>query len=257
MPVSIPTLDETHMMHKSGTAPPPSRAQSRRALLERARAAGLFAAAAPPGWAQWFGRKPAPLPPGRSFWDLRGGVLIDGKRATLQSRLTGGDEVEVAKGGKAIFVVGTDAFLLRENSRLEMQGGNGAVTLLRLTTGALLSVFGRTPVPKQAQGNTATVGIRGTGLYLEAEAQRTYVCLCYGSAEIAARDDPSIREQAVSIHHDVPRYVYAAGAGETQRIQRAPLKNHDDLELMLIETLVGRSTPFSLFDEGYGSSRRY
>jgi hypothetical protein len=138
-----------------------------------------------------------------------------------------------------------------------MRGGGGVAELLRLTTGALLSVFGKTPKPRVLQGVTATVGIRGTGLYLEAEPQRTYVCLCYGAADIAARDDASVKEQAVSRHHDTPRYVYAAGAGETRRIQPAPFKNHDDLELMLIETLVGRTTPFSLFDEGYGSPRRY
>lgn len=200
----------------------------RRAFLVRALAAGLFAGAGPAAWAQMFGRKPAKLPPGQSFWELRGGVLV-----------------------------GADAFVLRENSRLETQGGGGVTDLLRLTTGALLSVFGRTPRPKVLQGITATVGIRGTGLYLEAEQQRTYVCLCYGVAEISARDDPSVKEQAVSRHHDMPRYVYAAGAGENTRIQPAPFKNHDDLELMLIETLVGRTTPFSLFDEGYGSPRRY
>jgi hypothetical protein len=37
----------------------------------------------------------------------------------------------------------------------------------------------------------------------------------------------------------------------------APFKNHDDLELMLIETLVGRTPPFSLFDESYDNPRRY
>jgi hypothetical protein len=49
--------------------------------------------------------------------------------------------------------------------------------------------------------------------------------------------------------------VYAPGAA--RRIVPAPFKNHDDVELMLIETLVGRVPPFSLFDEGYGSPRRY
>ena len=229
----------------------------RRAFLVRALAAGLFAGAGPAAWAQVFGRKPAKLPPGQSFWELRGGVLVDGRPATLSTRLEGGEVIEVPRRGKAIFVVGADAFVLRENSRLETQGGGGVTDLLRLTTGALLSVFGRTPRPKVLQGITATVGIRGTGLYLEAEQQRTYVCLCYGVAEISARDDPSVKEQAVSRHHDMPRYVYAAGAGENTRIQPAPFKNHDDLELMHIETLVGRTTPFSLFDEGYGSPRRY
>jgi hypothetical protein len=42
-----------------------------------------------------------------------------------------------------------------------------------------------------------------------------------------------------------------------RRIVPAPFKNHDDLELMLIESLVGRTPPFALFDESYGSPRRY
>ena len=54
-------------------------------------------------------------------------------------------------------------------------------------------------------------------------------------------------------HHEAPRYVLASG----QRIRPAPFINHSDLELMLIETLVGRVTPFPLFDEDYGGARRY
>ncbi len=42
-----------------------------------------------------------------------------------------------------------------------------------------------------------------------------------------------------------------------QPIRPARFKNHDGLELMLIESLVGRVLPFSLFDESYSSPRRY
>ena len=102
---------------------------------------------------------------------------------------------------------------------------------------------------------TSTIGIRGTGLYVEARPDSSYVCNCYGEIDIAAADDPSVTEHIVSRHHDAPRYVLKAGAA--RRIQPAPFINHTDLELTLIESLVGRTPPFSLFDEGYGGARRY
>ncbi|MCW5624611.1 MAG: hypothetical protein KIT73_07860 [Burkholderiales bacterium] len=228
----------------------------RRQWLVRALAAGLLAGGMPRAGAQVGGQVPKPLPAGRSIYEVKGNVLVNGERATVGTRIAANDVIEVSSGGKLIFVVGTDAFILREKSRLQMTGTDGVVNLLRLTTGALLSVFGRTPKPKQLQGMTATIGIRGTGLYLEAEPDRTYVCTCYGRVDIAASDDPAINETITATHHDDPRYVFGPDARD-KRIVPAPFKNHDDLELMLIEALVGRKPPFSLFDEGYGGPRRY
>jgi hypothetical protein len=151
-------------------------------------------------------------------------------------------------------VVGADAFILREESRVEISGASGVIGIARLATGALLSVFGR-GTPKRVITPTSTIGIRGTGLYVEARPDRSYVCNCYGEIEIAAADDPGVAERIVSNHHDAPRYVLKAGAAK--RIQPAPFINHTDLELTLVESLVGRTPPFSLFDEGYGGARRY
>ena len=36
---------------------------------------------------------------------------------------------------------------------------------------------------------TATIGIRGTGVYVEAEPSQTYFCTCYGIADVAATND--------------------------------------------------------------------
>lgn len=234
------------------------REDPRRAFLVKALASGLLAAggllgSASRARAQLFGRKPGKLPAGQSIYEARGAVRINGRPAARDS-LVGADAViETGDGAQFIFVVGSDAFLMRENSRLELSGSNMLVNGLRLATGALLSVFGRGS--KQVYAPTSTIGIRGTGLYVESAPDRAYVCTCYGETSIAAADDPSISEVIVSKHHDAPRYVYAAGA--PQRIVPAPFVNHDDLELMLIESLVGRTPPFSLFDEGYGSPRRY
>ena len=232
-----------------------SRAErARREFVLRALAAGAFGALPAGGALAQTGQVPRKLPEGRSIYDLRGTVTVDGKAAGLATRIGAGALVETGPGASVTFAVGADAFLLREKSRMQLAGSSSTfVTLMRIATGAVLSVFGSGR--KQVQTSVATIGIRGTGLYVEAGEERSYVCLCYGAADLGTLDDPAVRESLVSQHHDAPRYVMPAGA--KQRVQAAPFVNHSDLELMLLENLVGRSTPFSLFDESYGSQRRY
>ncbi|MFO1319931.1 MAG: iron dicitrate transport regulator FecR [Burkholderiales bacterium] len=227
--------------------------ERRRQWLVRMLAAGMYATSAA-GTAQPLGRVPGPLPPGRSIYDLRGRVTVDGRAADEQTAIGATSVVETGPGSSITFVVGADAFILRARSRLVLQGDSpGIASFLRVATGALLSVFGRGA--KRIETPTATIGIRGTGLYLEAEPDRSYVCLCYGAIDLSANGAPDSREQIASRHHDAPRYVLGAGAG--RRIVPAGFINHGDLELMLLENLVGRSTPFSLFDESYANPRRY
>ncbi len=231
----------------------------RRAFLVRALAAGLFAAGGLSSGnrfasAQVLGRVPKPLAKGQSIYDVTGPVMVNGKLVTRDASIGPNDTVATGKGARAIFVVGSDAFLLRADSRLEMKGNDAFVNQLRLITGALLSVFGKGP--RYVNAPTSTIGIRGTGLYVEAEPDLTYVCTCYGETDIAAADDPAVTERIVSVYHDAPRYVLAKPE-KGRRIVPAPFKNHDDLELMLIESLVSRTPPFPLFDESYGSPRRY
>ena len=229
----------------------------RRDFLLKALAMGLFAAPAMTlagaANAQLFGRRPRKLAKNESIYELDGHVTVNGNLINRDARIAAGDVVETGKRSHVVFVVGADAYFVRENSRLELEGGGFLADALRIVSGAVLSVFGSGR--RLVRGPTATIGIRGTGLYVEAEDDMTYVCTCYGQVNIATADDPSISEDIVSQHHDSPRYVLAAGAGK--RIRPAPFKNHTDLELMLLETLVGRTPPFSLFDEDYGSPRRY
>jgi len=234
--------------------------EARREFLIRALQAGVYALAGGlllPGMARAgaLGKVPRELPAGQSIYDLRGEVLVNGKPANMNTVIGHSDRIETAKDGQLIFVVGKDAFLMRGASKLELSGDDSLlVSGLRLVSGALLSVFGK----KQHHFSTATatIGIRGTGLYVEAQEDLSYVCTCYGTTDIAALNDPASQETIVSQHHDAPRYILADGTSG-QRIRRAPFKNHTDLELALIEALVGRTPPFNLFDEGYGSPRRY
>lgn len=230
-------------------------ADPRRAFLLRMLAAGMLGAGGISGAAaQFFGRRPQKLAAGKSVYDASGAVTVNGQAASTATRIAAGDRIETGAGGQIIFVVGADAFILRENSRVELGGSNVLVNTARLAAGALLSVFGK-GAPKRVTTPTSTIGIRGTGLYVEARPDQSYVCNCYGEIEIATADDPSVTERIVSRHHDAPRYVLQAGAA--RRIQPAPFINHTDLELSLIETLVGRTPPFGLFDEDYGGARRY
>jgi len=175
---------------------------------------------------------------------VRGAATINGQPAKQGMAVRAGDTVAAAKGGEIAFVVNQDAMLLRQNSTVSLvQGG------LRLVTGALLAVF----APRQqreVRTPTATVGIRGTAVYLEAEPGRTYVCTCYGEAVLEPLDDPAARETVRTTHHEQPRYIMARGA--PRMVVPAPVQNHSDAELELLESLVGRKPPFA----GKGS-RRY
>jgi hypothetical protein len=233
--------------------------ESRRQFLLnalRAGALGLTASLLPRiTGAATLGKVPRELPTGQSIYDMHGTVKINGTPANLNSIIRNNDVIQTDKNSDVTFVVGKDAFILRANSTLELSGDNNLlVSGLRLVTGAVLSVFGKTR--HHISTSNAVIGIRGTGIYVEAEPELTYVCTCYGTVEIAAADDPTSQETIVSKHHDAPRYISSTGP-KGKRIQSAPFKNHTDLELMIIETLVGRTPPFALFDEGYGSPRRY
>jgi hypothetical protein len=90
---------------------------------------------------------------------------------------------------------------------------------------------------------TSTIGIRGTAVYVEIEVARTYVCTCYGEAMLASVDDPAASETVRTRHHDEPRYIYRRGM--PRMIEQAPVINHTDAELILLEGLTGRAVPFA------------
>lgn len=181
------------------------------------------------------------LPPGIA--QIKGDVRINGKPAERGQRVGPGDVVVTGKGAELVVVVEKDAFLVRADSRVEFgsAAAQGAVTVLRLVTGALLSVFesGRR---REIRTGTATIGIRGTGIYVEAEARRTYACTCYGEAVLTPVDEPQAAETVRTKQHDQPRYIY--GKGMPRMLEAAPVVNHTDLELQMLEALVGRRLPF-------------
>jgi hypothetical protein len=181
------------------------------------------------------------VPPGVAR--IKGDARVNGKPAVQGMEVRPGDVITTGPGAEVVFVVGRDAYLARSNSRIELNGDAARLVLqgLRVVTGALLSVF-QPGQPKRVQTATATIGIRGTGLYVEVESMRTYACLCYGEAELIPVDEPKEAEVVRTTHHDQPRYIYAKGM--PRMMERAPVVNHSDAELIMLESLVGRRVPF-------------
>lgn len=233
----------------------------RRRLLVQALAAGWFGGlAAGSARADLFGNSPTKLPPGQSIYRLSGAVRVNGTAATMQTFIGPSDTVETDRNGEIVFAVGASAFLLRSGGKMVLQGEKQADSLittgLRLLTGRLLSVFGKAPQGIRLQTITATVGIRGTGVYLESEPDLTYFCTCYGTTDVASIADPTSKESVSATHHDKPLYITGDTRRKGRNVRAAPFKNHTDQELMLIETLVGRTPPFVFPGQEYDTPRR-
>ena len=185
-----------------------------------------------------------PVAPG--IQSIKGEVRIDGKPATLGQLIPPGSTVVTRPGAEVIYVIGQDAFLQRENSTVSF-GADLAKAFFRVLSGKLLSVFGKGQ--KNLQVPTATIGIRGTGCYIEAEEKSVYFCLCYGEAEVRPNADPGHVERIATRYHDHPIMIHHED--NMPMLANAKVINHTDTELIMLENLTGRWPPF------YGSANSY
>ena len=233
----------------------------RRRLLIQALAAGLFSVGLPGAnalAAGIFGSRPAKLPADQSIYRISGQVTVNGQDATPETQINPGDTVQTAKNSEIIFVVnGGHSMILRGNSHLDIEAGKDSsgsllISGLRLLSGRLLSVSRNTAM--RIKTYTATIGIRGTGFYVESDPELTYFCTCYGMTDIVANADQESKETVKSKHHDRPLYI-VKDAEKGKNIRYADFINHTDQELALIEALVGRVTPFVFEDDNYGTIR--
>jgi hypothetical protein len=228
----------------------------RRELLRNSVALGWLATVSgwsPATFAEMVRRAPIELPPGRNIYQLRGEVLINGRRANIDSAIKPGDTIRTGSNSLLIARVGSHALLVRENSTLEVRGTT-TLESLRIATGRVLGLFARKTrgEPIRVRTPTVTIGIRGTAIYTEAYADRSYVCTCYGSTILTSEKDPAASEAIVSKHHDAPRWILAEPE-KGRLILPAPVINHKDEELALLESLTGRE--HAPYGEEEGSER--
>jgi len=219
--------------------------QLRRRLLKVLAAAGVFGPAGIAGLvSQALAMGKVPTAPG--LQKMRGEVTVNGKPAHMGQLIGPGDTVVTGADSEAIYVIGRDAFLQRDKTTLTF-GADAAKVFFRVVTGKVLSVFGKSQEQRTLQATTATIGIRGTGCYIEDEgsgaAARTYFCLCYGSVELTPTAAPQEFERYSTSHHEKPMYVYN-DMNIPKMMVPAGVINHTDDELTMLEGLVGRWPPF-------------
>jgi len=168
-----------------------------------------------------------------------GQATVNGKLAKVGMPVQAGDRVVTGKNAQVVIVVGKDAFLLRDQTALQLKGKNDVLDTVTIQAGKLLSVFGRKALTVEA--GIAAIGIRGTGAYLEVEPKRVYFCLCYGEAVVNGPNMPA--KSLKTVHHESPMYLLDDGS--SLRAEPGPFLNHKDEELVMLEALVGREVPFT------------
>jgi hypothetical protein len=176
---------------------------------------------------------------------LVGDATVNGMRLNREQNIQTGDQIVTGPGSTLTFVIGTSAFHVRQNSMLSVERGASlsAVSLLRLLTGAVVSVWGRGPY-RQIVTPTITAGIRGTGVYTEIFANqggRGYVCNCYGSVEMSAGNDKALS------HAEYHQAFWGEVAPQGGRLL-TPAKaiNHTDEELEYLARLANQRTAWQI-----------
>lgn len=230
-----------------------------RRILIQALSLGLFSAATPFGQAaafSFFGDKPEKLLDSQSIFRLSGSASVNGKEANPDTFIRPGDIVKTGDDSELVFAVGGQAMILRSNAELIIEREENDIPSmiiagLRLLTGGLLSVSRDSQI--KIHTLTATIGVRGTGWYIEADPEQTYFCTCYGVTDIVANKDNN-KQTVVATHHDQPLYILG-DSSSGKSIRKAPFINHTDQELTLIETLVGRTPPFVFPKDDYSAPR--
>jgi len=176
--------------------------------------------------------------------ELRGDVLRNGEPLTSQHTITASDRIETGPGSTTVFTVGDSAFMVRQNSRIALEGDTPtAIKVLRVLSGAVASVWGPGPDRKIVLP-TATAGIRGTGVYAEVfadQGDRGYLCNCYGTIDLSSGNESVVSQSS---------YHQSFWAETTPRNGRlltpAGAINHTDEELEFLAGLVNQRTAWQI-----------
>jgi hypothetical protein len=169
---------------------------------------------------------------------LSGDAYLSGHRMARNSALQPGQTVETGPQGELWFTVGEDAFWVRPNSRVRLDtraAGAAVLDFVRLISGRLGATFSPGK-PRALVTPTATIGIRGTGVYLEATPRWTYACTCFGTTQIAALQKAAV---AVTSRNHAARRIDRDGT-----VLEVPFERHTSEAIARLESLVGRPDPF-------------
>lgn len=182
---------------------------------------------------------------GGNIVELRGDALVNGARLYPYQSIQTGDQISTGPDSTLIFVLGNSAFHVRQNTRMTVERGASlnAVSLLRLLTGAVVSVWGKGN-SRQIVTPTLTAGIRGTGVYTEIfgdQGGRTYFCNCYGTVDIGSGPDRTLSQ---SQYHQAFWGEVAPKGGRW--LTPAKAINHTDEELEFLARLAQQQTAWQI-----------
>jgi hypothetical protein len=177
--------------------------------------------------------------------DPRGDALLNGQRLSPQQSVQSGDSIQTGPDSSLVFVIGNSSYLVRQNSRMSVERGPtlNAVSVLRMITGAVASVWGRGS-RRQIVTPTLTAGIRGTGVYTEVLPEqnfRSYFCNCYGTVDVDAGPDNTV---SVSKYHQ--SFWGEAEARNGRFLTPANAINHSDEEMEYLAKLAGQQTAWQI-----------
>lgn len=176
---------------------------------------------------------------------LEGDVLLNGQRMGPGSFVQTGDRIATGPGSTLVFAIGNSAFHVRQNSRITVERGTtlNTVSVLRMLTGAVVSVWGRGS-NRRIVTPTLTAGIRGTGVYTEVfpqEGYRSYFCNCYGTVELSAGGERAVSQS--SYHQSFWGEAQPRGG---RMLTPALALNHTDEEVEFLAALVAQRTAWQV-----------
>lgn len=167
--------------------------------------------------------------------ELSGGVYINKRRATPADAVLPGDVVSTSQNGRIAFSVDGDAFRLSGFSSIRVGNRESSlINTLELFTGRLLSVF-KTGRPRTIFTATLTMGIRGTGVYLDTTPSSTFCCTCYGKTEVSSGGQTLAFD---AVHHEGRQFDY--DHGQLVNVGPGKMRGHTDDDLRQLESYVGR-----------------
>ena len=180
--------------------------------------------------------------------EMVGDINVNGERLLPQRVLQTGDQIATGPDSNLVFAIGNSSFLVRQNSRMAVERGAtlNTVSVLRLLTGAVASVWGRGG-NRQIVTPTLTAGIRGTGVYTEVIPQdgyRSYFCNCYGTVEMNAGGDHVVSRS--SYHQS---FWGEAEPKNGRLLTPAPAINHTDEEMEYLARLVNQQTAWQVLGQ--------
>ena len=178
--------------------------------------------------------------------EISGDVFLNGAPMATNAAVQGGHTVRTGANGRVWFSIAGDSYFLRPGSELRLRQSNwreSFIDALRLVTGAMGATF-KPGMQRSVFAQTATIGIRGTGVYVDTTADETYACTCFGTTEMYSPVGGAMMEAVrVSTENHLARRI-RRDPQMGMRIIQAPFERHTNDEMTRLERLAGRPNPF-------------